>query len=320
MRSGILYTRDAPQRALSFLNNEAKRIETQVYARRYGNIQYPRLLPVDTTGPEWTAGVIYYSSDAVAQARWFHGKADDVRHAETMREKFETSVHMAAIGYDYDLQELGQAQLLGIPLRDDKANAARRAAEEFIDKIAMAGDTAKGIYGLTNHPDVTAGDVVADGTGSTKTWSTKTPAQILRDVNSILTGQFTNTFGAEMADTLLLPYTSLLDISTRRLDEANGATITVLDWIQQNNVRTRLGQGELMVTGAWNLDTAGAGGTRRMVAYRREPDVVVLYMPMPFRFLDAWQQGPMRFEVPGVFRISGVEVRRPEAMRYADGI
>jgi hypothetical protein len=57
-----------------------------------------------------------------------------------------------------------------------------------------------------------------------------------------------------------------------------------------------------------------------MVAYRRSPDVLVMQMPMPFQFLPPWQQAPLLFEVPGIMRISGVDVRRPQAMRYGDGI
>ncbi len=63
---------------------------------------------------------------------------------ELTREKFETTVAMAAIGYRYDLDELGKAQLLGMNLSADKANLARRVAEEKIEQVAFAGDTAKG--------------------------------------------------------------------------------------------------------------------------------------------------------------------------------
>jgi hypothetical protein len=316
------HIQDAPQKALVFLTNEAKRVETTVYARRYADIQYPQLVPVDATGPEWTAGVTFYSSDAVGKAKWWHGKSDDVPHAEVLREKFEVGIHLAAMGYDYDLQELAQAMMMNIPLRDDKANAARRAAEEMIDRVAMAGDTAKNIFGITNSPLVTAGTAPADGTGSATTFASKTVQQVLRDINTVLTGQFVSTYGAEMADTLLLPYQTLIDLSTRTLvDQAGGnANTTLLQFIEQNNIRTRLTGQPLLIRGAWNLDTAGAGATRRIVAYRRSPEVAVLYIPMPFRFLDPWQQGPIRFEVPGIFRISGVEVRRPEAMRYLDGV
>lgn len=309
---------DAPQRALAFLTAQSMRIEPTVYATRYRDIQYPSLVPVDTSGPEWISGVTYYSSDMVGRASWFHGKADDVPHADVLREKFEVGVSMAAIGYDYDLEELGKAMLLGADLRADKANAARRASEEFIDRVAILGDTSKNYTGLANNTSVTAGSAAATGTGSTTTFSTKTPDNILADINGVLIGMFTGTIGAEMADTLLLPYTQLLDLSTRRIDATNQTTI--LEWIEKNNVYTRQTGQALTIRGVWGLETAGSGSTARMIAYRRAPEVLVLQMPMPFRFLSPWQQGPIRFEVPGIFRLGGVDVRRPKAMRYLDGI
>lgn len=309
---------DAPQRALSFLISQAMRIEREVYEVRYADIQYPQLVPVDTQGPEWINGVTYFSSDQVGLARWFHSKSDDVPHAETLRERFETTISMAAIGYDYDLGELMSAQQLGIDLRADKANAARRAAEEFVDRVAMYGDTTKGYTGLVNNATVTTVTAAATGTASATTWASKTPDNVLADINAALTAQFTGTYGAEMADTLLIPYAQLLDLSTRRIDQTNQTTL--LSWILENNIRNRQTGQPLTVRGIWGLETAGSGSSARMVAYRRAPEVVTLYMPMPFQFLPAWQQGPMRFEVPGIMRLSGVEVRRPAAMRYVDGI
>jgi hypothetical protein len=322
MMTPRFYTKDAQQKAFAFLINQAQRIERTVYAVRYSDIQYPQLVPVDTTGPDWLTGVTYFSSDMVGRAQWFHGRGDDVPHAEITREKFETTIAMASIGYDYDLQELGQAQMMGTDLRPEKGSAARRAAEEFIDRVAMFGDLTKGYYGLINQPAVPAGSVPANGNSNGGTnstlWQFKTADQILADVNSILTAQFTATYGAEMSDTLLLPYERLLTISTMRIDQYN--TQTVLDWIGENNIYTRQTGNPLLVRGVWGLTTAGAGGTARVVGYRRSPDVVNLYMPMPYQFLPPWQQGPMKFEVPGIFRISGVEARRPLAMRYGDGV
>jgi hypothetical protein len=313
---------DAPQRALAFLTYQAQRVEREVYAVRYQDIQYQQLIPVDTTGPEWVAGVTYYSSDAVGRANWFHARSDDTPHAEVLREKFETGVAMAAMGYDYDLEELGFAMQMGLDIRADKANAARRAAEEFIDKVAILGDTTKNYTGVANAPGVTAGSAAATGAqnGATNStlWVNKTPDQILTDVNGALTGMYTGTLGAEMADTLLIPYTQLMDISTRRLNDLSQTTI--MEWLMANNIRTRMTGQPLTVRAVWGLETAGSGGTARLIAYARRPDVLALYMPMPFRFLPAWQQGPLLFEVPGIMRISGVECRRPKAMRYMDGI
>ena len=94
----------------------------------------------------------------------------------------------------------------------------------------------------------------------------------------------------------------------------------ILEWIERNNIYTRTTGQPLTIRGVWGLETAGSGATARMVAYRRDPTVVKLHMPMPFRFLPAYQDGPMLFKVPGIFRLGGVDVRPPKSMRYVDGI
>lgn len=312
-------TQDAQQLALSFLIRQASLIEPTVYAMRYQEIQYPALIPVDTSAPEWIQSVTYFSMDGVGQAQWFNGLAHDVPKVEMTREKFETTVSMAAIGYGYTLEELGTAQLLGMNLTADKATLARRVAEEKIDAVAFVGDATKGFVGLVNAATPTATTAPADGTGSATTFASKTPDQILRDINGQITGIFTGTLGAEIADTILLPYSVLLDLSTRRIDAVNQTTI--LEWIERNNIYTRTTGGALTIRGVFGfLDTAGASSTKRMVTYRRSPEVLKMHVPMPFRFLPAWQTGPIKFDVPGIFRLGGVDIRRPKAVRYLDGI
>ncbi|MDX0605225.1 DUF2184 domain-containing protein [Sinorhizobium medicae] len=314
-----IITHDAQQVAMSFLIRQASLIEPTVYAMKYQDIQYPSLIPVDTSAPEWIQSVTYFSMDSVGQAQWFSGLAHDVPKVELTREKFETTVSMAAIGYGYTLEELGTAQLLGMNLTSEKASSARRIAEEKIEQVAFVGDTGKGFSGLVNSSTPTATTAPADGASSATTFASKTPDQILREINGQLTGIFTGTLGAEIADTLLLPYSVLLDLSTRRIDAVNQTTI--LEWIERNNIYTRTTGQPLTIRGVFGfLDTAGAGSTKRMVAYRRSPEVLKMHMPMPFRFLQPWQTGPIKFDVPGIFRLGGVDIRRPKAVRYLDGI
>ena len=314
-----IITHDAQQVAMSFLIRQASLIEPTVYAMKYQDIQYPSLIPVDTSAPEWIQSVTYFSMDSVGQAQWFSGLTHDVPKVELTREKFETTVSMAAIGYGYTLEELGTAQLLGMNLTNEKASSARRIAEEKIEQVAFVGDAGKGFTGLVNASTPTATTAPADGTGSATTFASKTPDQILRDINGQLTGIFTGTLGAEIADTLLLPYSVLLDLSTRRIDAVNQTTI--LEWIERNNIYTRTTGQPLTIRGMFgHLDMAGAGGTKRVVAYRRSPEVLKMHMPMPFRFLQPWQTGPIKFDVPGIFRLGGVDIRRPKAVRYLDGI
>lgn len=306
------------QVAMSFAISQASRINATVYQTRYPAIRYRGLVPVDTTGPEWVKSITYFSLDGVGQAEWMNAGADDVPRAELIRAKTEATVSMAAIGYGWNLEELGQAQMLGIDLAPRKGQAARRASEEFIDQVAFFGDVSKGFFGITNQPGVTAGDAPATGTGSSTSWNDKTPGQIMADVNGLLSGVFTGSNTVEMADTVLLPYEEMHDIGTRQLSE--NTETTILEWLRNNNVYTMETGQPLTIRGIRGLENAGAGGSSRAVAYRNDEEVLRLNMPMPFRFFPVWQTGPFRFEVPGAFRLGGVDVSLPAAMRYMDGI
>lgn len=315
---------DAQQAQFGFVVNQAYAINTQVYATKFPDLDFGRLVYVDSSAPEWVPGIITFMSSSFGKADWFSGGAKDVRKADVTLDKSEVRVHMAAVGYGYDSEEVGQAQLLGMNLGNAKAEAARRAYTEFMWNVTLTGDTTKGLLGLANQSGVTTGNAPADGTGSVTTWfdgsgnATKTPTQIIRDVNNVLTGIFTGSLTVEMADTLLLPYSTISYLGATPVSSTNSETL--LSFILRTNIYTMMTGQQLTIRGVLGLDTAGASSTKRMVAYRNAQDVVKLHLPMPHRFLPVYQDGPMNFQVPGVFRTGGVEVLRTGAFRYLDGI
>jgi len=314
-----IYTRDAQQSAFNFVVNQSTMIETAVVKIQYPDVQYPDLVPVDTaTGNEWVKSITYYSQDMVGRADWFHHNAMDVPIAELTREKFERGMEMAAIGYRWTIEEVAQAMYTpGLNLTADKATACRRAYEEFVDNIALRGSTAKNMQGLINSSLVTATTAPADGAAGATTFASKTNDQVIRDINSALTGIAQGTNWLYYADTLLLPPAVLVGMAGRIIQYTQ---ITLLEWIKQYNVLTVQTGRPLTLAGVRGLETAGLGGISRMVAYRRDPQVLKMWLPMPHKFLPVWQRGPMIFDVPGIFRIGGVEIRLPAAMRYLDGV
>lgn len=302
------------QAAMGFVLPQTTHIERQVNEIVYPDIQYPSLVPVDSSAPEWVKSVTFFSADKFGAAKWINGNADDIPRAGTERTKFETAVHMAGIGYGWGLEEISQAALLGMPLTADDAIAARRAYEEFVDEVALFGNAEKGLQGLVNNSTVPAASAI---TGNWQNGTT-TPAQILADVNGALVGQYAATLFTSMADTLLLPYERFLYLGSTMVS-AN-SDMSILRWLQENNAYTTATGRPLLIRGMRRLLTAGAGDTARMIAYRRDPMVVKLHIPMPHRFLPVYQSGPMRWDVPGVFRLGGVDIRRPKEFSYVDGI
>jgi hypothetical protein len=115
----------------------------------------------------------------------------------------------------------------------------------------------------------------------------------------------------------LLPIAAMELLANTRVPNTFG---NALDYLMKYNLYTHTTGAPLTIRGVLNLDTAGRGGVGRMVAYRRDPQVVKLHIPMVHRFMPVWQTGPMTFDIPGIFRVGSVEIRRPGAFQYVDNI
>lgn len=308
---------DAQQAALAFVQSQLTVIEPAVYRIQYPELQFRQLVPIDTSAPEWTKSVTFYSMDRVGQAAWFAIRGTDIPLADITKERFEQGIEMAAIGYRYDIEEVARAMSLGINLPNEKADAARRASEEFLDVRALRGDTVKGWSGVFNAAGVTVITVPADGTGSSRAWSAKSPAQIMRDFNSALSSVNNLSLGLEVANVALFP----IDILTYLAEtQVPNTQMNLLTWIQQNNAYTFQTGQPMKIMGVRGLETAGSGNVGRAIFYRMDPQVLKMHLPMPHRFWPVWPRTPFVFDVPGLFRFGGVEVRRPGAMRYLDAI
>ena len=140
----------------------------------------------------------------------------------------------------------------------------------------------------------------------------------MRDINIALQGVWLATSQAEMADTLLMPVEAYNYIAQTLLSP-NG-TETILSFVQRSNIYTQETGLPLTIRGLRDLSTAGAGSTGRLVAYRNDQDLPKLRLPMPLRFLGVYQDGPLNWTVPGIFRTGGVELLSTSVMRYIDGV
>lgn len=301
------------QAATGFVESQTSHIEAGVNEVVHPDIQYPFLTPVDTSANPFAQTVTYYSSDKFGAAAWINGNADDIPIAGTELAQLKTPVYTAAIGYGFGWEEINVAMMTGRNLQADDAMAARRAYEEMVDRIALFGDTAKNFQGLLDYSGVTA----AGATNGDWNGSTTTEDQILQDVNDIILGTATATAYTSLANTLLLPWTKLNTMATTRLGDTQS---TILEFLRKNNTYTAITGQALAIRGVRGLETAGAGSTARMIAYNRSPMVLKLHIPMPHRFLPVFQDGPLHWLIPGVFRMGGLDIRRPAEVRYGDGI
>lgn len=305
------------QQALGFLTPQLLRINTEIDKQEYPSFDYARLMFVNTDGGMWSRGSVFYSGDVAGQPEWFAGGAYDMPYADISTTQFLQENHIKALGYQWFRAELEQAAMMGRNLNSEKADAARTAAEANIYGMVIRGDTTKGMTGLINNPNVPAANVPADGTGSSTLWSAKTPDQINRDVNAVLNAPFNSSLETKRANTLMLPTTRLQYLAQTRIGDGSD---TILKFVRENNAYTLETGQPLMLIGTRELETAGASGAARMMAYANEKSVVQLYLPGPHELYPAWQKGSFVWEVPGLFNFGGVEFRRPKGAAYRDGI
>lgn len=312
---------------LAFVTAEAFRVNQRVYETRFPDWDFSRLIYVDTTGPEWSPGVLTYTSDLSGVAKWQSGYAKDVPLADVSQASETRAFHMAAVGYQYNIEEVNSILQVGGSLPDRRARAARLAYTKFMYDLTLTGNTEKGLGGLINYSGVTTTVAPADGTGSSTYWvdddgvGQKTPALIVRDINLALQGIYTATNTVEMADTILLPVEAYNYIAGTPFSATTMETI--LSFIQRANIYTISTGRPLTIRAVRELGTAATGaaaGNGRMVAYKNDQDYVKLHLPMPHRFLPVYQDGPFNWTVPGIFRTGGVELLSTAAFRYIDGI
>lgn len=292
-----------------FFQQQLTEIDAQLYETKRGNLEALQLV---STKP-MNAGAETYlwkRYDARGVAKIMSNYATNSPGVKVSGTDNSSPLRSIRTHYGFSIQEIRAAMMAGVPLESLEAKAARRAIDEKLDQIALFGDAEWGLVGLFNQPNAQTYTVPADGTGATTTWSTKTADQIMRDIFGILEQIPTTTNEVEKPKRLVMPYSRLRQITRLRIDTLNNTT--VLQFIQTMRP-------DVEIRGALRLDTAGAGGTARMVAYDPDREIVEWLVAIPFeQFPPQWNS--LRYVIECHARAGGVVLRRPLSMAYGDGI
>lgn len=316
---------------LNFLRQQTHVLSARSFNVEYDLIDYASLVPVNTDYPEWASGVDYQIGDLAGAAQWQSGWAKDVPLADVKLVSVSADFAMYAVGYRYNVEEVGKAMFAGYPLTARKAVAARQAADIFAAETAMYGGGHPGWTGLINMAGVTPALSPDTGTGSARNWvgndgvGLKTPEEIVAELNALIMGppSSTGVLTALLADTVLLPPLAYQHIATTPFG-VTSPNDTILTWFLKNNVyTTRTGRPltvrdlPALATAATNATVTGQG---RGIGYRNSLDSIEFPMPMPYRFLDVHQYGPLQWEIPGIGRVGQLTLIRDGGVRYLDGI
>lgn len=200
------------------------------------------------------------------EVRFIGDKTDDWPTEGSSMEtaKLRTVKHFGK-SVEYGILEMWQAAREGRDIIGERVRNAFYDIDVFIDAMLAAGAPMQGIYGFLSHPDIPV-SVVADGAGAgvNTQWPTKTPSEILFDLNTARDSSRVDANYNEMADTALLAdnrysYINATEIGT------NGDTI-LSRWMKNQQTAVNGGMKNIIPFVPYN--NAGPGGTPMMTVGR----------------------------------------------------
>ena len=294
-----------------FFARELEFVKTQTYDIKYPDLKARVLFPLDFSTNAGAESITYEQYDQVGMAKIISNYADDLPRADVKGKEFTAKVRTIADSFGYNYDEVQAASMAGKPLTQRKANAAKRAAMVLENKIAFFGDVVHGLSGFLTNPNIQEVLIAADGAGASKTFASKTPAQIVRDMSALFTAVHTISKGQEYADTLLMPLNQYNYIASTQFSAASD--VTIMEWFLKANPHCK----EIV----WVNEMSGSGalGSDKMVAYRRDPNALTLECPSDFKQLPV-QEKNLEYTVPCHQRTGGVLIYYPLSVAFADGI
>lgn len=294
-----------------FLNRQLENIKAKSYDVLYAELRAPMVIPVDNSAGAGAEKITYRQYDQVGAAQVIANYATDFRRVDIVAKEFTATVKSLGAAYGYSVQDIRAAIQGNLDLEQRRANAAVRAILQQENTIAFFGDADNNLQGLLNHPNIPNAVVAADGAGGLTTFASKSPDQIIRDVNSLINNIFVNTKEVERANSVLFP-SSIWALLSSTPRSATSDT-TILQFLKNNHPEIT-SWGSLV-----ELETAGTGATKMMMAYNKSPDKLTLEIPVPYEVFPAQQTG-LDFVVPVHERIGGVIVYYPLSLNFAYGI
>ena len=287
------------------------------------SITYPRDIPIETGGG-WVdyvsaMSVAYGLTGGSGSGAVQAGGANGLPVVQANVDKGLFKAHVFAVTLRVMFQDMQRANFIGRSIDQMLTDGVRMSYDKHNDQNVYMGLTEYGTTGLLNNPDVTE-TTVADGAKGNGNWITKTPAEILNDVNTAITQTWAQ---AEydldaLPNHILLPYEQYTHILNTPVSDL--AAKSIYDYIMENNVASKNG-GNLFIGATRWCKGAGVGDTDRMVVYCNHKRFVKLDELVPLnRVMSSPNVENVCYDTAYMANVSEVQVFYPQTMMYWDNI
>ena len=224
-------------------------------------------------------------------------------------------LHLWGMELAYTLPELATAAKLGRPIDQQKFNAMQLKHGMDTDEMVYIGDAKLGAFGLTNFPGIST-TTAPNGASASPLWSSKTPAEILADVNGLINATWLAAAYAVAPTHMLMPPVAFSRLVSAVVSTAG--SVSILKFLSENSLSNTVNGRPLIIQPLKWLTGRGAGGSDRIIVYTKNEDRV--RYPM-----TALQRTPLEYRSLYQMttywgRLGQIEVPFPECIGYYDGI
>jgi hypothetical protein len=281
-------------------------IEQELVKTVFAPLKSEELIPYDTSYPAGITSVTHRTVTETGQADFVNHYADDLPNVDVFTQETEVKVEPIGVQYFFSTLDLQRAALdstfrLDSARKESAINAMRRKHDE----IAAIGSTR---YGRTGFINSAAVPLVTPITG---TWSGATSDQIVADIAKLWNSIPVANLDTDRPDTLVLDIASHQLISTKAY--GTNSDKTILQYLKDNF-------DGLKTVERWSrLATAGAGSTKRAIAYKKDKSVAKYIVPEVFAE-EPPQRKSLKVVTPCHAQTGFTDVRKPLAIAYMDGV
>lgn len=247
------------------------------------------------------------------------GGANGLPIVQASVDKGVYKAHVFATALRIMFVDMQKANFIGRSLDQLLQDGVRLSYDKHMDANVYVGLSNYDTTGLVNNPDATE-TTVDNGAAGTSTWATKTPLEILADINSAITAVWAAAeYDTEaMPNHILIPYEQYTYIMNTPVTDL--ATETILDFVLKNNVAAKNG-GSLYVGATKWCKGAGTGSKDRMVVYVNHERYVNVDELVPLtRAMTQPNAANACYDTAYMANISEVQIFYPQTIAYFDGI
>lgn len=306
---------DSAEDASIFFARELDYVKAKTYDVEYPELSALRLFPVSHEVNEGAETVTYYSYEKTGLAKIISNYATDLPRADVKGKPTTAVIKSVGDSYGYSMQDMRASRMAGKSLDTRRGEAAKYQIDRIINKIAWAGDEENGIVGVltktNNVPIFTLANAKAKA--SSTAFADKDADEILADINGMVKFMAKTTKNVEQADTLVMPPSVYIDLSTRRIPDTD---TTILEFLKRTAPYIK------NFEQAPELE-ADAGETNPyaqnvMVLYKKDPSKFTVEIPLDFYQYAAQPKG-LEIEVPCEARTAGALFYYPMSLLIATG-